>query len=236
MTGIAVMAPALAYSAPHQRMLDAREAPRCSYIPGIRPRTRNGGAWLAERDFGQLIAGGRDRDLPIVVPTHFVFDGEHTVWLHLARPNPVWEALAEHPRALLTVVDDYTYVRVGLERRARHARSSTACRRPTTRPCSSACDVRVVDDPAEKAAILDRQLAPLRARLGAASRLGGGGPGPAAAARHPRDRADGHRRAGEVQVRRQQGGRRTAREIAGRLEERGTRADIAARDHLLRRV
>jgi len=33
-------------------------------------------AWLLDgNDFGELIAPGRDRDLPVVVPTHFVYDG-----------------------------------------------------------------------------------------------------------------------------------------------------------------
>ena len=50
-------------------------------------------AWLLDgHDFGELIAPGRDRDLPVVVPTHFVYDGDHQVLLHLARPNPVWAA------------------------------------------------------------------------------------------------------------------------------------------------
>jgi transcriptional regulator len=66
--------------------------------------------FLLRHDFGQLIAGGRDRDLPVVVPTHFLYEGGDTVWLHLARPNPVWEPLGEHPRAVLTVIGDYVYV------------------------------------------------------------------------------------------------------------------------------
>ena len=68
-------------------------------------------AVLQEFDFGQLIApGGPDRDLPVVVPTHFIFDGEHSAEVNLARPNPVWRALAERPRALLAVVADYVHV------------------------------------------------------------------------------------------------------------------------------
>jgi len=67
-------------------------------------------SWLLRHDFGQLIAPGDGRDLPIVVPTHFLYDGSTSVRLHLAKPNPVWAALSERSRALLTVVDDYTYV------------------------------------------------------------------------------------------------------------------------------
>lgn len=191
-------------------------------------------AWLAERDFGQLIAGGRERDLPVVVPTHFVFDGERTVWLHLARPNPVWEPLAEHPRALLTVIDDYTYIRSDW---------NTGPGAPVERgvPTSYyatvqlACDVRVVDDPAEKAAILDRQLAHFEP---------GSGRLPVAADEDPDRRQLPGIRGLEltvtgVRAKFKYGGNKTAehvREIANRLEERGSRADLAARDHALRRV
>jgi transcriptional regulator len=66
--------------------------------------------WLASRDFGTLIASGRDRPVPVVVPTHFVYDGAETVLLHLARPNPVWRAVEENPHVVLSVVDDVAYV------------------------------------------------------------------------------------------------------------------------------
>ena len=47
--------------------------------------------------FGHLVApGGPARDLPVVVPTQFVLEDD-TVWLHLVRANPVFEALAEDP-------------------------------------------------------------------------------------------------------------------------------------------
>jgi transcriptional regulator len=66
--------------------------------------------WLAPRDFGTLVATGRDRSVPVVVPTHFVYDGDATVLLHLARPNPVWRAIAENPNVVLSVVDDVAYI------------------------------------------------------------------------------------------------------------------------------
>src|SRR5215211_2983432 len=114
--------------------------------------------WLYDgHDFGQLIAPGRDRDLPVVVPTHFLYDGEATVRLHLARPNPVWAALAERPRALLTVVDDYTYVPSAW---GAEPGSPPELGIPTSyyATVQLSCDVRVVDDPAEKAHILSQQL------------------------------------------------------------------------------
>src|SRR5256885_9168162 len=66
--------------------------------------------FLASRDFGELIASGRGRDVPIVVPTHFIYDGDRTIRLHLARPNPVWEALAGKPPPLISGYGDYTYI------------------------------------------------------------------------------------------------------------------------------
>lgn len=67
-------------------------------------------ALLAGCPFGLLIAPGVGRELPVVVPTHFHFDGDRTIVLHLARPNPIWKALAENPRCLCAVVDAVAYV------------------------------------------------------------------------------------------------------------------------------
>jgi transcriptional regulator len=111
--------------------------------------------WLrAGHDFGQLIAPGRDRDLPVVVPTHFTL-AEHTVWLHLARPNPIWRAFDERPRAVLSIVGDYTFVPSDW-----NATDDPLRGVPTSYYAAVLleCDVRVVDDPAEKAEILNRQL------------------------------------------------------------------------------
>ena len=60
--------------------------------------------------FGELIASGAGRPVPVVVPTHFVFDGDSTIWLHLARPNPVWAALDENPWAMVSVIGDVAFV------------------------------------------------------------------------------------------------------------------------------
>ncbi len=60
--------------------------------------------------FGHLIAAGDSgRGLPVVVPTQFVLAGD-TVWLHLVRANPVFGALAENPRVLLSVADDWAFI------------------------------------------------------------------------------------------------------------------------------
>ena len=115
-------------------------------------------AVLHEFDFGQLIApGGPDRVLPVVVPTHFIFDGERTLELHLARPNPVWRALVERPRALLTVVTDYVYVPAAVNA---DAGDDPALGVPTSyyAAVQAEVDVEIIDDPVAKAAILARQL------------------------------------------------------------------------------
>lgn len=70
-------------------------------------------AWRGFADaqgFGHLVAGGGPaRNLPIVVPTQFALEDE-TVWLHLAKANPVFEAIEENPRVLLSIAGDWTYI------------------------------------------------------------------------------------------------------------------------------
>ncbi len=109
--------------------------------------------WLP--DFGQLIATGRDRDFPVVTPAHFVFDGDATIWLHLARPNPIWAAFDENPRALLSVVGDYTYIPSDW-----NTLDDPTLGVPTSyyATVQFECDVTVIDDPAQKAELLNRQL------------------------------------------------------------------------------
>lgn len=66
--------------------------------------------FLEVHPFGHLVApGGFARGVPIVVPTQFVLAGD-TVWLHLVRANPVFGALAENPRVLLSVADDWAFI------------------------------------------------------------------------------------------------------------------------------
>jgi len=115
-------------------------------------------AVLCRFDFGTLIApGGPDREMPVVVPTHFIFDGAKTLELHLARPNPVWRALAERPRALLTVVADHVYVPAAVNA---NEGDDPTLGVPTSyyAAVQAEVDVEIIDDPEAKAAILDRQL------------------------------------------------------------------------------
>lgn len=122
------------------------------------------GPLLEGGPFGQLITAGRVDGYPVVVPTHFGYDGDRTVFLHLARPNPVWQAIAADPAVVIAVVADYAYVEAewnappewGAEARAELGV-------PTS--YYSAVQLRgravVLDHPEEKAAVLRSQLAGL---------------------------------------------------------------------------
>ncbi|MEV6904189.1 FMN-binding negative transcriptional regulator [Amycolatopsis sp. NPDC051372] len=187
--------------------------------------------WLKSHDFGQLVAGGRGRDLPVVVPTHFTFDGEATVWLHLARPNPVWPLLEEHPRALLTVIGEYTYIRSDW-----NTADDPAVGVPTSYYATAqlACDVRIVDDPAEKAQVLNRQLGHFEP---------GSGRTPVSSVDAPDRRLLPGIRGIEltvtsVQAKFKYGGNKTPADrerISGKLAARGGPLDAAALEHLQRR-
>ncbi|MEP7002916.1 MAG: FMN-binding negative transcriptional regulator [Chloroflexota bacterium] len=114
--------------------------------------------FLAARDFGELIASGRGRDVAVVVPTHFIYDGDHMIRLHLAVPNPVWEALAENPIALVSVYGDYSYIPTQWNA---NPGTDVAYGVPTSYYAAVQAVVRTrsVDDPDELAAILRAQLA-----------------------------------------------------------------------------
>ena len=109
--------------------------------------------FLRTHDFGELVLPGKDRDLPIVVPTHFIYDGERTVLLHLAKPNPAWDAVAERHRALLSVFGAYAYIPGHWNQDEYGVPTSYYA------AVQLACDVETVDDPVALAAILERQLA-----------------------------------------------------------------------------
>jgi transcriptional regulator len=134
--------------------------------------------------FGHLVAPGR-REVPVVVPTQYVLDGDQMVGnqihggqpfpdvvLHLARPNPIWAnpiwaALAESPTVVLSVAGEWTYVpaawkAVGDEDPARGI--------PTTyyAAVQLIAQATVLDDPEAKLAMLRAQLAALEPGSGVA--------------------------------------------------------------------
>ena len=186
-------------------------------------------AFLAEHDFGELIAPGRDRDLPVVVPTHFVWDGEREVVLHLARPNPVWDALAERPRAMLSVFGAYAYVPTYWNQDEYGVPTSYYA------AVQLACDVEVIDDHARIAAILERQLGHFQPE-------GKHAPVEAGENRYGKQLPNirGIRLAiTDVRAKLKYGSNRTVehrRVVADKLEQRGSPLDLEARDHVLDRI
>lgn len=190
-------------------------------------------AWLRERDFGQLIAAGRGRELPVVVPTHFVFDGARTAWLHLARPNPIWPLLDESPRALLTVTGDYAYVPAAWNAPP-DADPGQGVPTSYYATVQLECDTEVIDDTEAKAALLNRQLCHFEPQ----------GRGPVSTAvEHDRGRLAGIRGLQllitGVRAKFKFGGNKPPahrRRIAEHLADRRGALDQAARTQLLRRT
>lgn len=66
-------------------------------------------AFLADQGFGHFVAAGRDRLVPVVVPTQFVLTDTEIVF-HLVNTNPVFAALEENPNALMSVAGDWAYI------------------------------------------------------------------------------------------------------------------------------
>ena len=186
-------------------------------------------AFLAEHDFGELIAPGAGRDLPIVVPTHFIYDGDKTVLLHLAKPNPVWDALAERPRALLSVFGAYTYVPGHWNQDEYGVPTSYYA------AVQLACDALVIDEPAQVAAILEQQLAHFQPE---------GKHAPVEAGDNPYGKLLGSIRGirlsvTDVRAKFKFGANRTVEHrqaIAAKLAERGRPLDAEARANLIRRI
>jgi transcriptional regulator len=186
--------------------------------------------FVRAHEFGQLVAAGRDRVVPVVVPTQFLLADPATVLLHLARPNPALAAVAENPMVVLSVADDWVYVpsawkAVGDE--------DPALGIPTTyyAAVQLVCHATVVDDPDETLDILRRQLARLEPD--------GGAHDPEVHRRRLAGIRGLHLDVREVTAKFKYGGNADAEHrvaVAARLLERGHAADLAARDHLLRRL
>ncbi|GGP95592.1 transcriptional regulator [Streptomyces griseomycini] len=114
--------------------------------------------WLAAHDFGQLAVGGPPGEPPHVQPLHFAYDaGRGEAVTHLARPNPLWPAIEANPVVLLSVVDDYVYVPGPWQAEPGVPPEHGV---PTSLYASVQlrCHARVVDDPAQKAELLNRQV------------------------------------------------------------------------------
>lgn len=190
--------------------------------------------WLATHDFGQLAVNGPPGEPPLVQPLHFAYDAERgEAVTHLARPNPLWPAVEASPEAVLSVVDDYVYVPGPWQ-----AEPGTPPEHgvPTSLYASVQlrCRTHVVDDPAEKAALLNRQVGHFQPE---------GGSAPAATGEVPYGRLLSGIRGLRLEVtgvraKFKYAGKRSeaVRErIAAGLADRGGARDAEARAHVLRR-
>ena len=186
--------------------------------------------FVEAQGFGHLVAPGAGLDYPVVVPTQFVLDGDE-VLTHFAAPNPVLDALAANPRALLSVAGDWAFVpsdwkAIGEEDPSRGI--------PTTYYAAVQLrgEAQVRHDPGEVAAVLRRQLAVIQPGTPVADPL------EAHAARLRGIRAV-VLVVGEVSAKFKFGGNVDAdhrREVIGRLERRGRPGDAAAARHTARRL
>ncbi|GHG07982.1 FMN-binding negative transcriptional regulator [Streptomyces zaomyceticus] len=193
--------------------------------------------WLSRHDFGQLAVNGLPGEPPWVQPTHFRYEAEPgpygRVLAHLARPNPLWRALEANPAVLLSVVDDYVFVPGPW---TAPEGTPTAHGTPTSyyAAVQLRCTAHVVDDPAEKAELLNRQVAHFQPE---------GGTAPAVPGEAPFGRLlSGIRvlrlEVTEVRAKFKYAGnkpREVQDRVMDRLAERRGPGDLAARDHQLRR-
>ena len=116
--------------------------------------------FVVAQGFGHLVAAGHGRDVPVVVPTQFVLEQDELL-LHLVGKNPIFEAIAEQPKVLMSVAGDWAFIpsdwkatgdedpRLGI---------------PTTYYAAVQLQgsATVVADPPEVAAVLRRQLGTLQ--------------------------------------------------------------------------
>ncbi|MGW0818230.1 FMN-binding negative transcriptional regulator [Streptomyces viridiviolaceus] len=190
--------------------------------------------WLAGHDFGQLAVSGPPGEPPEVQPLHFAYDaGRGEAVAHLARPNPLWRALEANPNVLLSVVDDYVYV-PGPWQAAPDAPPEHGVPTSFYAAVQLRCHAHVVDDPDDKADLLNRQVGHFQPEGGSARAAAGEAPygrmlsgirglrlevtGVRAKFKYAGKRSD------EVRDR-----------IAAGLADRGGPGDAAALEHLLRR-
>lgn len=127
-------------------------------------------AYVKANEFGHLVAGGRDRDVPVVVPTQFVLADDRTILLHLARPNPIWPAIEENRKVVLSIAGSWAYIPGGWRA---EPDGDPKLGVPTTYYSSVqlTCDAEIVTEPEGKLAILRRQLADLDPELGDPSQM-----------------------------------------------------------------
>jgi transcriptional regulator len=126
--------------------------------------------FVRAQGFGQLIASGVGREVPVVVPTQFALVSPELVLLHLARPNPIWAALEENPKVLLSVAGDWSYIPAAWKA---IGDEDPRLGVPTTyyAAVQLIATADVIDDDEGKAAILRQQLGVTEPGSGAADPL-----------------------------------------------------------------
>lgn len=116
-------------------------------------------AFLADQGFGHFVAGGRGRSVPVVVLTQFVVT-EAEIVFHLIATNPVFDALEENPRAIMSVAGDWTFIpgawkAIGDEDPARGIPTTYYAAVQVTGECT------IQAEPGDVASVLRTQLADL---------------------------------------------------------------------------
>jgi len=113
--------------------------------------------FVAGQGFGQLVApGGPDRQVPVIVPTQFSLVDDAVV-LHLAKANPIFDALAEDPIAVLSVAGDWAYIPTKFKALPTEDPHDFV---PTTYYAAVQItgELEIIDEPSELAAVLGIQL------------------------------------------------------------------------------
>lgn len=185
-------------------------------------------------EVGELIAPGVARVLPIVVPTHFVFDeAGNDVLVHFAKPNPVWSAIEESAVVLFCVTTAFSFV-PGPWNASPGTDPSWGVPTSYYATAQLRCTATVIDDAAGLADLLGRLMARFQPEGGSHAVEPGDNPFGKLlpAIRGLRLHVD------EVHAKFKFGGNKAIDhrlEIADRLGARDGSQDAAARQHLLRR-
>jgi len=126
--------------------------------------------FVTEQGFGHLVAAGKSREVPVVVPTQFVLDHDEVI-LHLVGRNPILEAIEEQPRVVMSVAGDWAFIpsawkAIGEE--------DPLLGIPTTYYAAVQLEgvATILSDPGDVAAILRRQLAAIQPEFQVADPLG----------------------------------------------------------------
>ncbi|AUG81441.1 hypothetical protein CFP65_6803 [Kitasatospora sp. MMS16-BH015] len=184
--------------------------------------------WIAAgRDFGLLAANAPAGGGPVLVPTHFLLDGDE-ILLHLATPNPIWAALRADPHVTLSVTGDYAFA-------PGHWRGEPGTPTSYYTAVHFHCTAELVDGAQAKADILNRQLAHFQPETPEDRVVPGQAPfGPQLSGirglRLAIDRVDAKFKYDDKKTPEQQAA------IADQLAARGCPLDAAARTQLLRRL